>query len=393
MMILNTPLSTAAEFGHTNCVKLLIQKGADVNKQNAEGDTALMVASGKGHSDCVSVLIEAGADVNIKNNFHYTALFDAALNKQIRCVDLLVKAGADVNCEQGSEPIMAAIFTGQVDCVDLLIKAGADVNTSSTWVAKFPRYDVQPGYPKYGHHSEEVLVHTDTSWNHGDSSTTPIKDAIRYGHVECLDLLIKVGAGVNLGKSEKETKNEALIFAVRVSSVKCVDLLIKEGADVNVSSRRWVGSLLALATHRNLQSAKLLLRAGAKINGKDQYGKNPLEGLFYHYRAPDKTMVLLLFAAGNTVKGRCFEWFDYEDNVIGSVPVPDYLWRHLVDKSLKNQCRKTIREHLLKLDPQGNLFSRIPRIKLPKCLTDYLLYGQSLDDLDLTKVIEVNNGF
>ena len=114
---------------------------------------------------------------------------------------------------------------------------------------------------------------------------------------------------------------------------------------------------------------------------------------FYHYRNPDRTMVLLLFAAGETVKGRCFDWFDYEDNVIGSLLVPDYLWCHLVGKSLKNRCRKTIREHLLKLDPEGNLFGRLPRMRLPKSLTDYLLYGQSLDDLDLTNALEINHGF
>ena len=42
-------------------VKLLIEKGADVNSRNDTGGTALMFASGRGHTEVAQLLIEVGA--------------------------------------------------------------------------------------------------------------------------------------------------------------------------------------------------------------------------------------------------------------------------------------------------------------------------------------------
>ena len=55
---------------------------------------------------------------------------------------------------------------------------------------------------------------------------------------------------------------------------------------------------------------------------------------------------------------------------------PESFWK----VSLKRQCRRTVREHLLKLDVNGNLFHMIPLLGLPQILTQYLLYNVSLDD-------------
>ena len=41
---------------------------------------------------------------------------------------------------------------------------------------------------------------------------------------------------------------------------------------------------------------------------------------------------------------------------------------------------EAIRNHLLKLDPHTHLFGRVPKLGLPSLLTEYLLYGASLDD-------------
>ena len=42
-------------------------------------------------------------------------------------------------------------------------------------------------------------------------------------------------------------------------------------------------------------------------------------------------------------------------------------------------CGEAIRKHLLDLDPHRHLFSRVPRLGLPRSLTEYLLYDMSLD--------------
>lgn len=45
-----------------------IEKGADANYQDKNGDTALHIASSKGHTGIVKYLLDNGSDVNMKNN-------------------------------------------------------------------------------------------------------------------------------------------------------------------------------------------------------------------------------------------------------------------------------------------------------------------------------------
>ncbi|NGX63353.1 MAG: hypothetical protein KR126chlam6_00761 [Candidatus Anoxychlamydiales bacterium] len=59
-----TSLMYAAKNGHIDTVLALIDKGAEVNKQDYNGRTALMHAAANGHKDTALALIERGADVN-----------------------------------------------------------------------------------------------------------------------------------------------------------------------------------------------------------------------------------------------------------------------------------------------------------------------------------------
>jgi len=62
------PLHDAARLGYKNIVGLLIDKGADVNAKNGDGQTPMDVASGAGHQDIVELLRAAGGESGIKAN-------------------------------------------------------------------------------------------------------------------------------------------------------------------------------------------------------------------------------------------------------------------------------------------------------------------------------------
>ena len=55
-------------------LKLLLEKGADVNAQGGEYGNALQAASYKGHSEIVKLLLEKGADVNAQGGEYGNAL-------------------------------------------------------------------------------------------------------------------------------------------------------------------------------------------------------------------------------------------------------------------------------------------------------------------------------
>ena len=83
------------------CLKCLIEAGADVNCTDDTGQTALIAASCNGNIDYVNMLLEAGAGVNITDKGGKTALTVAAVNKDVECVRAFIKAGADLNARAG----------------------------------------------------------------------------------------------------------------------------------------------------------------------------------------------------------------------------------------------------------------------------------------------------
>ncbi len=68
----------ASSKGHTACVELLLQHGANSNLiKDYYNETALMMASSKGHTACVELLLQHGANSNLKDQHNETALMRA----------------------------------------------------------------------------------------------------------------------------------------------------------------------------------------------------------------------------------------------------------------------------------------------------------------------------
>ena len=82
----------AANNGHIEAVKMLVNKGADVNaKMTSNGYTALMAASYKGQFEVVKMLLAEGADVNARASDGMTALDAAAKGGHSDVIAILKK--------------------------------------------------------------------------------------------------------------------------------------------------------------------------------------------------------------------------------------------------------------------------------------------------------------
>lgn len=68
---------------------------AILNMQNKAGNTALHWAALNGHLDCVKVLVDAGADPTIKNNAGHDAVYEAELNDKTEVVEWVLKEGGE----------------------------------------------------------------------------------------------------------------------------------------------------------------------------------------------------------------------------------------------------------------------------------------------------------
>jgi ankyrin repeat protein len=86
----------AAEFGRLGLVKLLLDRGADVNMKNRWGLTPLLYAVTAPHPDpqVVQALLDGGADPHVRDAKADSALALAKRAVQVEIVKMLEKAGA-----------------------------------------------------------------------------------------------------------------------------------------------------------------------------------------------------------------------------------------------------------------------------------------------------------
>lgn len=124
-----TPLMEAAYRGYPKSVGLLIRMGADIERVDKEGNTALhFVAKGFGNYEAVArELFRKGAECNAKNMEGNTALIIACRKANLSLVSTLLDFGADVNIQNnyGWSSLMEAAKIGQLPIVKLLIEYGA----------------------------------------------------------------------------------------------------------------------------------------------------------------------------------------------------------------------------------------------------------------------------
>ena len=137
-----TPLMYASRLSNSisslETVKLLLDKGADVNIQRKYESTALILASMFSNSTSsiatVKLLLEYGANPDLYDFHEYTALNISVeysdSTSSIDNVKLLLdyKANYDIENYEGDTPLIVATKMLAVDIVRLLLEYGADPN-------------------------------------------------------------------------------------------------------------------------------------------------------------------------------------------------------------------------------------------------------------------------
>jgi outer membrane protein assembly factor BamB len=114
-------LLAAARQGDIAKVRELLDQGVDVNAKTRYGATALSFAADKGHVEIVKLLIERKADINTKDTFYNATPITWAYSKD-RCeiVGLLLQAGAT----GGAGLLTGAARSGQIDMLKVVLATG-----------------------------------------------------------------------------------------------------------------------------------------------------------------------------------------------------------------------------------------------------------------------------
>lgn len=119
-----TALQHACNHGNLEVVKALLDKGAEINHRNIPtGRAAIHYAAACEEDAVLRLLIERGADIEVRNNDGETPLFDAASGGSEACVRLLIDSGCDVNAKnlRGKGAVYAAAASTQPETAELLL--------------------------------------------------------------------------------------------------------------------------------------------------------------------------------------------------------------------------------------------------------------------------------
>ena len=128
-----SPLMAAALGGQCEVVKLLLERGANIETKDEYGNTPLIKAAATGQVDVIKLLLAQGANVNARNVHRKTTIEKAAWWGHADAVKALADGGADINARDDPAdrtPLMHAAQMGRLEAVKALLEKGANVNAT-----------------------------------------------------------------------------------------------------------------------------------------------------------------------------------------------------------------------------------------------------------------------
>ncbi|KAG8526141.1 uncharacterized protein KY384_000134 [Bacidia gigantensis] len=165
-----TALGLAIRGGHQDIIRLLLEKGADINiinndggvestalemsawtgnkesmqcilekaryfKKDTKNEALLLAASWVGSEAMVLLLLKHGANIDFKDYIGETALYRAALSGSNSVVRVLIQNGADVNAKNkwGETALHKAAAKGYTNMISALLEGGCDINAKDKW--------------------------------------------------------------------------------------------------------------------------------------------------------------------------------------------------------------------------------------------------------------------
>jgi len=207
----NTFDATALMWGAGNLakVRLLVDKGANVNAKSKQGRTPLIIAASHNGAEAIlRLLIAKRADPKMTDASGNTALIAAAQANDVASIKLLLDKGADVNARNssGETALMSASGNGNLAAVKLLLKAGAQVNA----ISAVANVNVKAGPIALGNYTALLL-------------------AAPYGAPELIKTLLNAGADVN-AKDVRGMTPLMMSVSTEYQNPEVVRLLLARGA-------------------------------------------------------------------------------------------------------------------------------------------------------------------
>ncbi|ROW10157.1 hypothetical protein VMCG_02112 [Cytospora schulzeri] len=274
-----TPLHWAANFDQVKFIKLLVEKGVDLNETDIEGKTALHHAVMHGHLSAVEMLLSSVRlpNLDITDCHGWTPLRWAARYGPGKTVELLLENGASVDAQDanGWTALRWAAYSGQKWIVEQLVQYGASLERRSAqehWTLL--HWAAREGLDNIIQMLIEKGVPLDSVDGEG---YTALRGAIDYGRGKTAWLLMTAGADVNMADGKGNTPLHSAVNLYNKSQDNSLAwLLLEYRANINARNKLGLTPLHIAATVGYGSILWLLLEKGADTTKVDNNGRTPL---------------------------------------------------------------------------------------------------------------------
>ncbi|XP_039672018.1 ankyrin repeat and SOCS box protein 10 isoform X1 [Perca fluviatilis] len=339
---LTTPLHITAGRGFTECLRLLLQRGANVDLAPG-GTTALHESCENCQPECTKLLLIHGANANAVTEDGLMPLHFCTSPESVECAKYLLQYGAAINgrtLDEGDTPLHVAASNGLPEHTELYLRYGAAVDKRN---------------------NEGV-----TPLNAACSEPQEVQELERYFKV-CQKLL---AAGANVHAMDQD-KHTALHKACKNVNPDIVDLLLANGACVNdmgYGGEAPMHNILKVVCYKVSHHPERIVRALLN-HGSIRVWPGALPKVLKHCCGSPRTIEVLLNA---------YSHLKVTDTWVESVS-SDMLKEHKefyesifslaqTPRSLQHLARFRLRSFL-----EGRVHKVVPELDLPIFIKNYLL--------------------
>lgn len=275
-------LCIVAHEGISGMVNLLLEFGADVEKSNNQGCTALILAAIKGHYEIVQQLVASGSSLGQTDTQKRCALVHAALNGHSHVVKYLLacdwlphETRNDSSLLNSSkQALVSAASRGHSSIVEELLLTMPELDIDAI---DYITGESSLTIASSNGHTDTLSILLSRGANHDSKNRkgmTALLLAVKEGHWNIVERLIQCGA--DLEQKDVNCRNSLMISAEE-GHVGIMELLLNKGADHRVVDKDGLSPLSWACLRGKLLAAKSLLEHNADIHHQDNHQRTPLD--------------------------------------------------------------------------------------------------------------------